>query len=424
MTSRRMSRHATGAGARRRLLASAVQPAVDLPDGVRDTPTVATPPLQPPGPAVAGDTPEIVAAREAYVEQTRIVKELFANGSHRSIAKSVREEVLGDKDTRFKGDDDDAYLLGDLLEALGAEFETDGLALGVFDISDPTLLVHPKVNVFLYDVLGRIIASHSAAYGYLRGTHGDRGGRRAIVDLAKGCVEVGVRESRQDEHSALRYPAGVDPRPILAKEARLVRENKARDWRPDEETRMASLLQRLDFEFYKSIRDKLHPGRRTLQLWRAGLRAELRALGTQRSSYKRIFQKLDFVEAYIKMEIKKKNGATSPAAVVADAKRKRGGLKGYRAGMTAQPAVGFDVVAQRAKPLCPRCPGGAYHGWLQCPLGGLKPENAGTAAAYCAPTELSPEEQHSLSLCFVFQQAAEKGVAAFAGAAERAARTS
>ena len=203
-----MTRRATGAGARRRLLASAVQPAVDLPDGVRDTPTVATPPIQPPGPAAANDTPEVVAAREAYVEQNRIVKELFANNSHRSIAKSVREEVLGDKDTRFKGDDEDAYLLGDLLEALGAEFETVGLDLGVFDISDPTLLVHPKVNAFLYDVLGRIIASHSAAYGYLRGTHGDRDGRRAIVDLAKGCVEVGVRESRQDEHSALRSVSG------------------------------------------------------------------------------------------------------------------------------------------------------------------------------------------------------------------------
>ncbi|KAK3275658.1 hypothetical protein CYMTET_16221 [Cymbomonas tetramitiformis] len=453
MTSRRMTRHATGAGARRRLLASAVQPAVDLPDGVRDTPTVATPPLQPPGQAVADDTPEIIAAREAYVEQTRIVKELFANGSHRSIAKSVREEVLGDKDTRFKGDDDDAYLLGDLLEALGAEFETAGLALGVFDISDPTLLVHSKVNAFLYDVLGRIIASHSAAYRYLRGTHGDRDGRRAIVDLAKGCVEVGVRESRQDEHSALRYPAGVDPRPILAKEARLVRENKARDWRPDEETRKAALLQRLDFEFYKSIRDKYVLPRNLAQVSLAELSHEVGALwvawarhsgsspqaatGETHSSalasgaaggaagagdaeaIKRIFQKLDFVEAYIKMEIEKKNGATSPTAVVADAKRKRGGLKGYRAGMTAQPAVGFDTVAKREKPLCPRCPGGAYHGWLQCPLGGLKPENAGTAAAYCAPTELTPEEQHSISLCYVFQQAAEEGAAAFAGAAER-----
>ncbi|KAK3270018.1 hypothetical protein CYMTET_21563 [Cymbomonas tetramitiformis] len=448
-----MTRRATGAGARRRLLASAVQPVVDLPDGVRDTPTVATPPLQPPGPAAEGDTPETIAARDAFVEQARIVKELFANGGHRSIAKSVREEVLGDKDARFKGDDDDAFLLGDLLEALRVEFETAGLSLSVFDITDPTLEVHPKVNAFLYDVLGRIIATHSSAYGHLRGTHGDRDGRRAVVDLAKGCVEVGVRESRQDEHSALRYPAGVDPRPILAREARLVRENKARDWRPDEETRKASLLQRLDFDFYKSIRDKYVLPRNLAQVSLAELSHEVGALWVAWARHsgsspqaasaeahssalasgatsgaegaadaeviRRIFQKLDFVEAFIKMEIKKKNGATSPATVVADAKRKRGGLKGFRAGHTAQPAVGFDVATKRAKPLCPRCPGGAYHGWLQCPLEGLKPENAGTAAAYCAPVELSPEEQHSLSLCFVFHQAAEEGAAAFAGAAER-----
>ncbi|KAK3233979.1 hypothetical protein CYMTET_55758 [Cymbomonas tetramitiformis] len=340
------------------------------PDEVRDTPTLSTPPLQPPGPAAAGDTPEVVAARDSFVEQARLVKELFAG-----------------------------------------------------------------------------------AYGYLRGTHGDRDGRRAIVDLAKGCVEVGVRESRQDEHSALRYPAGVDPRPILAKEARLVRENKARDWRPAEETRKASLLQRLDFDFYKSIRDKYVLPRNLAQVSLAQLSHEVGALwvawarhfgsspqaapeGAHSSALaseavggadgaaaaeviKRISQKLDFVEAYIRMEIKKKGGAASPAAVVADAKRKRGGLKGFRSGHAAQPTVGFDGATKRAKPLCPRCPSGAYHGWLQCPLGGLKPENAGTAAAYCAPAELSPDEQHSLLFCFVFQQAAEDGAAAFAGVAER-----
>ncbi|KAK3269143.1 hypothetical protein CYMTET_22408 [Cymbomonas tetramitiformis] len=433
MSTRPVTRRATGAGARRRVLASAIQPAVDLPDGVRDTPTISTPPLQPPGPAAAGDTPEVVAARESFVEQTRLVKELFASGGHRSIAKSVREEVLGDNDTRFKGDDDDAYLLGHLLEALGAEFETAGLALGVFDISDPALEVHPKVNSFLYDVLGRVIASHSPAYGYLRGTHGDRDGRRAIVDLAKGCVEVGVRESRQDEHSALRYPAGVDPRPILDKKARLVRENKARDWRPDEETRKASLLQRLDFEFYKSIRDKYVLPRNLAQVSLAELSHEVGALwaawarhsesspqaapGGAHSSalasgaaggaegaadaetLKKIFEKLNFVKSYIKLELKKKNngGVLSTAAVTADAKRKRGGLKGYRAGMHPQPVVGFEASTRRARPLCPRCP----------------------TAAYCSPAELSQDEQHALSLCYIFQRAAEEGPAAFAGAAEQ-----
>ncbi|KAK3251967.1 hypothetical protein CYMTET_38721 [Cymbomonas tetramitiformis] len=346
-----MTRRAAGAGARRSLLASAVQPAVDLPDGVRDTPTVATPPLQPPGPAAQGDTPEVVAARDAFTEQTRLVKELFAS-------------------------------------------VTAGLALAVFGISDPNLAVHSKVNAFLFDVLGRVIASHSPAYGYLRGTHGDRHGRRAVVDLAKGCVEVGVRESRQDEHSTLRYPAGVDPRPILATEARLVRENKARDWRPDEETRKAPLLQRLDFDFYKSIRDKFVLPRNLAQVSLAELSHEVGALwvawarhsgtspqatpgeahssalasgatggaeGTSEAEVlKRIYQKLDFVEAYIKMELKKrgKAGALSSAAVTADAKRKRGGLKGYRAGMQAQPAVGFDAATKRAKPLCPSVPRG------------------------------------------------------------------
>ncbi|KAK3250200.1 hypothetical protein CYMTET_40405 [Cymbomonas tetramitiformis] len=422
MTSRPNTRRATGASARRRLLASAVQPAVDLPDGVRDTPTVSTPPLQPPGPAVQGDPPDVVAARDAFTEQTRLVKELFTSGGHRSIAKSVREEVLGDKDKRFEGDDEDAHLLGDLLEALGAEFETAGLSLVVFDITDPALEVHPKVNAFLYDVLGRVIAAHSPAYGFLRGTHGDRDGRRAIVDLAKGCVDVGVRESRQDEHSSLRYPARVDPRPILAKEARLVRENKARDWRPDEETRKASLLQRLDFDFYKSIREKYVLPRNLALVSLAELSHEVGALwvawarhsgaspqaetahssalasgaaggaggAAEAEMLKRIFQKLEFVESFIRLETKKRNGATSPAAIVADAKRKRGGLEGYRAGMHAQPAVGFDASARRARPLCPRCPDNAYHGWRECPLGGLKPDNAGTAAAYLLHGDREP----------------------------------
>ncbi|KAK3233969.1 hypothetical protein CYMTET_55749, partial [Cymbomonas tetramitiformis] len=212
------------------------------------------------------------------------------------------------------------------------------------------------VNAFLYDVLGRIIASHSSAYGYLRGTHGDRDGRRAIVDLAKGCAEVGVRESRQDEHSALRYPVGVDdPRPILAKKARLARENKARDWGPDEETRKASLLQRLDFDFYKSIRDKYVLPRNLAQAAPGETHSSALASGAAGGAegaaeamiIKRIFQKLDFVEAYIRMEIKKKGGATSPAAVVADAKRKRGGRKGFRTGAHAQPAVGFDANTKR-----------------------------------------------------------------------------
>ncbi|KAK3286501.1 hypothetical protein CYMTET_5950 [Cymbomonas tetramitiformis] len=146
-----------------------------------------------------------------------------------------------------------------------------------------------------------------------------------------------------------------------------------------------------------------------------------RIFGRDAEVLKKIFEKLNFVESFIKLELKKKNnsGALSTAAVTADAKRKRGGLKGYRAGMHPQPVVGFEASTRRAKPLCPRCPAGAYHGWRECPLGGLKPEHAGTAAAYCSLAELSQDEQHALSLCYIFQRAAEEGSAAFAGAAEQ-----
>ncbi|KAK3266774.1 hypothetical protein CYMTET_24633 [Cymbomonas tetramitiformis] len=146
--------------------------------------------------------------------------------------------------------------------------------------------------------------------------------------------------------------------------------------------RPPSYSERLDFDFYKFIRDKYVLPRNLAQVSLAELSHEVGALWVAWARHsgsspqaapgeaahssalasgaaggaegaadaeviKRIFQKLDFVEAYIRMEIKKKN------------------------------------------------------------------------AAYCAPAELSPEEQHSLSLCFVFQQAAEEGAAAFAGAAER-----
>ncbi|KAK3261997.1 hypothetical protein CYMTET_29128 [Cymbomonas tetramitiformis] len=57
----------------------------------------------------------------------------------------------------------------------------------------------------------------------------DQDGRRAFIDLIKGCVPLAVRHKHQAEQSALRrYPARVDLRPLLvAMEQRLVRENAA-----------------------------------------------------------------------------------------------------------------------------------------------------------------------------------------------------
>ncbi|KAK3287256.1 hypothetical protein CYMTET_5218 [Cymbomonas tetramitiformis] len=62
-------------------------------------------------------------------------------------------------------------------------------------------------------------------------------GRRSLLDLIKGCVPPGVRQTLQEERSQLRYLARVDPRPILAKEQRLVRDNRAEDWTPTETSR-------------------------------------------------------------------------------------------------------------------------------------------------------------------------------------------
>ncbi|KAK3264070.1 hypothetical protein CYMTET_27165 [Cymbomonas tetramitiformis] len=100
------------------------------------------------------------------------------------------------------------------------------------------------------------------------------------------------------------------------------------DWKPDEETRNASMLQRLDFNVYKSIRDNAVGGATP---------------AAEQVAWRRMFQKVDFIEAFIRMELKAKGGngtSTSAPTVAADAKRKRGGLKGFRTGMQAQPVDG------------------------------------------------------------------------------------
>ncbi|KAK3239538.1 hypothetical protein CYMTET_50542 [Cymbomonas tetramitiformis] len=82
----------------------------------------------------------------------------------------------------------------------------------------------------------------------------DRDGRRALIDIIKGSVPAALRESHQQERAALRYPAGVDPQPILAREQRLVRDNRAPDWRPTDETRKLSLYNRIDPVFYAAVK--------------------------------------------------------------------------------------------------------------------------------------------------------------------------
>ncbi|KAK3248715.1 hypothetical protein CYMTET_41830 [Cymbomonas tetramitiformis] len=102
-------------------------------------------------------------------------------------------------------------------------------------MDDPTLVVNRSVNELVYDTLGYIVEPDSVAYGYLLGTD-------AVSDLIKGCVPPAVRQKLQAIHSSLTYPAKVDPRPILAKEQRLVRENRAADWTPTATTRDDPIL--------------------------------------------------------------------------------------------------------------------------------------------------------------------------------------
>ncbi|KAK3235054.1 hypothetical protein CYMTET_54726 [Cymbomonas tetramitiformis] len=97
-----------------------------------------------------------------------------------------------------------------------------------------------------------IVKTDSTAEHFLLRTDlvSDGDGRRALLDLSKGCVPPGVRQTLQEEHSQLRYPARVDPRPLLAREQRLVRDNRSEDWTPTEMSRKYKLFERLDPDFY------------------------------------------------------------------------------------------------------------------------------------------------------------------------------
>ncbi|KAK3287732.1 hypothetical protein CYMTET_4771 [Cymbomonas tetramitiformis] len=92
--------------------------------------------------------------------------------------------------------------------AIKSEMSTVGLCRDVFDRDNPTLGVQRAINEMLYDTLTYVIEPYvdSVAYGYLMGTDSatDRDGRRALVDLIKGCVPPAIRQKHQAEHSVLR----------------------------------------------------------------------------------------------------------------------------------------------------------------------------------------------------------------------------
>ncbi|KAK3275821.1 hypothetical protein CYMTET_16064 [Cymbomonas tetramitiformis] len=232
---------------------SDIDASLRLTDAVRNTPTARSPAVTNPDPA--SNTDADVATRKYLQEQSKLVDEVYKGRLRRTWAKGIREDILGDKKHYFSGTTD-AGLLSDVVVQLRTEFESVGLDLVSFDLDDPQAPVVGKVNALLYDVLGLVIERHSNAHVWLTGTDAfaDRDGRRALVDIVKRSVPVALRESFQQEHAALSYPANVDPQPILAREQRLVRDNKAADWTPTEATRKLSLYSRLDPVFYAAVK--------------------------------------------------------------------------------------------------------------------------------------------------------------------------
>ncbi|KAK3267021.1 hypothetical protein CYMTET_24402 [Cymbomonas tetramitiformis] len=173
-------------------------------------------------------------------------------------------------------------------------------------------------------------------------------------------------------------------------EHRLVRENRALDWRPTEQTRTAPLAAALATD------DDIKSD----------------------PALKAILDKITVLEHFIRDGCK---GPLTPAMKKA-ALGPRGGLNGYRAGSAKddRPPVGFDKAEMRALPFCKWCAhngdGEKYHPWRDCPHGGAQPKHTGTAAAFCCP--LDGEDLQAMALAQVFQDAADCGPDAFAAAIE------
>ncbi|KAK3270510.1 hypothetical protein CYMTET_21094 [Cymbomonas tetramitiformis] len=338
------------------------------------------------------------------------------------------------------GVDKDISKLGKLIVRVKTAFSTSGVDLTSFDFDDPNKAVIECVNELLYDTFEELIEPDSTVAQYFLATDSstDRDGCRALLDLIKGCVPTCVRQSHQEEHAALRYPARVDPRPILAKEVKLCKDNQAEDWKPTEVTRRQQLYKHLDPDFYKGIFDRYPlpehlPAMSLKQLsqlvtrvytnWQfaeqdgtAGTVASP-AVATGDDSESRellrmIVKKFQVLEHFIKNQ---KGGA----AVLWAADSQRGGLARYRTGAErgAGSGVGvptaFDPQEKKAVPKCFRCSKqNLFHAFRDCPLGGRK-----DMAAYCCPLDgVEPEQVLSLALCQVFQDAADAGRAAFAQA--------
>ncbi|KAK3284430.1 hypothetical protein CYMTET_7931 [Cymbomonas tetramitiformis] len=243
--------------------------------------------------AHANDPDGILRARQLFEENNAKVTAIYAKGRHRQWAKAVRELSLGGKDQYFEAAKD-SEKLSKIVVVLKNEFSSAGLDLASFEFDDLA-----KEVTFRKD------------------------GRCALLDLIKGCVPPGVRQTLQEEHSQLRYPARVDPRPLLAREQRLVRDNRSEDWTPTETSRTYKLFERLDPEF-------------TRRRWELGVAAGPSVAGAAYSGVgERVIEltaRLEKIEAAIKFQ--KAGGAAS----LPRNRRGKKGLDGFRDGSSPTPS--------------------------------------------------------------------------------------
>eukprot|EP00854_Cymbomonas_tetramitiformis_P025809 gene25809-31578_t len=94
-------------------------------------------------------------------------------------------------------------------------------------------------------------------------------------------------------------------------------------------------------------------------------------------------------------------------------------LGGFRPGMAsdAERRVAFDPKDKKAKPPCPRCGPGQFHGWWHCPQGGARTgPDGGSQGEVHTPTK---REVKTLALCKIFDDAAAQGPRAFEACLQR-----
>ncbi|KAK3250962.1 hypothetical protein CYMTET_39685 [Cymbomonas tetramitiformis] len=153
-----------------------------------------------------GDDDDTVKAdMQHYMDQVKLVMDVRKENRHRAWGKALRMSVLGDKNKRFETVPKDIDKLGKVVVALKTEFMSAGLDVSSFDFEHPTRIIE-AVSELVYDTLAELIESGSQAEMFFESTDSsmERDGRRALLDLIKGCVPPGVRQSHLEEHAALR----------------------------------------------------------------------------------------------------------------------------------------------------------------------------------------------------------------------------